>query len=44
MVCFFASTVGFNPNVPRTFEVSGPMDASFIPGNFFSKLGKSNRV
>jgi len=35
---------GFQPRARRALLVSGPMDASFICGNFFSSFGRSKRA
>src|SRR6266404_2326159 len=44
LVCGLASMVGLRFNVARAFEVSGPMEASLVPGNLLSNPGRSKRV
>src|SRR5439155_14359251 len=44
VVCCFASMVGLSPSAASAFEVSGPIEASLIFGNFWSNCGKSKRA
>jgi hypothetical protein len=44
MVCGLASSVGSMPNLTNALDVSGPMEASLIAGNFLSNSGNGNRA